>query len=593
MPDIYEVDEYSVPVSPGDYQNIIGWFTEWDAAHELIEKLNYDRISEFLKHNHWAISDQNLVSSLADIVCAYHGVHEKKNFISLWKQCVAITNHNLYGVSQSGEIFIPPMYVYTPISNPPDCEPDPESVEEPLWDQTVDDSGAIEPGGAFIYSPKASEIHSLLDPDRIFIFKGGAMLESELKVDTPCSYKSQGFSHCHNTECKLTVHYWTAGVPVLDVFKGESFEIDYENRTSWFLKHKNDIENLCKETSGGYHCSDCGTLSSSNLVKSIHKIINSKCINCYLNSIQKCHYCHKVISLLISGGAFNIDGIVHTICLECKSDLKQCSSCGKHFKTKPLFNGYCMSCAPSVIMDYNHKPIPIFHGDSNDSVYMGIELEVEMKEGLQQYSAIVANRFQEAAGSFVYLKKDSSISKEGFEIVTHPANLSFWKENSIFWNAIRKLTRTCEAWSVDNCGMHVHISRSAFNHDDHMAKFLLFINSNRLLSAFVAERYNAKQAPFMEMNFETAKNIATLNTKINRHCAVNVQGNIPTVEVRIFKGNLKKQRMLKNIEFVHSVFSFTKTETALEVEPYIEHVVTNKALYPNLCAYISKYKSKL
>jgi len=63
--------------------------------------------------------------------------------------------------------------------------------------------------------------------------------------------------------------------------------------------------------------------------------------------------------------------------------------------------------------------------------------------------------------------------------------------------------------------------------------------------------------------------------------------------VRIFKGNLKKQRMLKNIEFVHSVFSFTKTETALEVEPYIEHVVTNKALYPNLCAYISKYKRKL
>ena len=595
MPDSYDIastKKFNEPMTMDDYQNIIYWFTLGDPYIGLSQKLKPGRLSAFFSVNSWAVVDTYLRDSLKKIVSHYSGPDSGALFLSDWDNI-----KSMFAIPVSSNSF--PVFDE---ESPPELssfgyhhlgsEPVPDLEQE----QDFDDNN-IKLENAFSHSPLKDAILSSFSNDKIFYFAGSALLQSELKADTPCSYKAKGYTHCHNVECKLTVHYWTPGLMVLDVFDGKYYEIDSSLRNEWVLKHCNDLE-LCKEAGDGYNCHDCSTVSSNGLFKKLYYITGYRCILCYLTSIKKCDVCSNIISIPETGQSAVLDGESKVICKECKSDLKQCSSCGRHFKIKPLFNGYCMSCAPSVIMDYNHKPLPVFYDNPNDdahndTVFMGIEVEVEMKEGLQQYSTIVSNRFQEAAGAFVYLKKDSSISKEGFEIVTHPASISYWEGNHTFWNAIRKLTKTCEAWSVDNCGMHVHINRDAFNSNVHMAKFLLFINTNRLLSAFVAERYNAKQAPFLEMDIELAKNIVTFHQKINRHCAVNVQSTIPTIEVRIFKGNLKKQRMLKNIEFVHSVFSFTKTEAPLEVEPYIEYVTTNKVLYPNLCSYISKYKRKL
>ena len=423
-------------------------------------------------------------------------------------------------------------------------------------------------------------------------------LKSELDWGETCTYKAKVFTHCHSFACKASVMlYASLQLPITNLTKGEETFTSDIAATEWFLKHKND-EGLCSSyVLYPYNCADCGTLTSGKIREFTYNKLKINCIVCYLSSFKTCYYCNNVGSSINGSIVTNyVDGDVISVCSYCLSSLNECIKCGKLFKTKPLFNGYCIKCSPSVIMDYSYKPDPVFFDSPSDFAepHLGIELEVEMKEGIVQYSNIIANRFLNAIDNeFIYLKKDSSISNGGFEIVSHPATLSFWHKNSNFWESIKKLTRTCESWSVDNCGMHVHISRSAFLNVDHIARFILFINTNRLLSAFVAERYNAKQAPFLDIDLEEAKKIVNNYYKIDRHSATNIQTNIPTVEVRIFKGNLKRQRIMKNLEFVHSLFRFTEKSLSCSVPEYLDFVAGNKQTYPNLHTYISKYKRKL
>jgi hypothetical protein len=175
--------------------------------------------------------------------------------------------------------------------------------------------------------------------------------------------------------------------------------------------------------------------------------------------------------------------------------------------------------------------------------------------------------------------------------------LNFWNAGADdFWNALKKLTKHCESWSVDNCGIHVHVGRSTFVNTSHIARFMAFINNNRLFSAFIAERYNAKQAPFIDLtNPTTALNIANYTAPIDRHTAVNVQKTLPTVEVRIFKGNMRKRKIMKNIEFVHAVQAYTREAIFedMSVKDFISFVAGESSVYPNLYSYIKKYKKDI
>ena len=169
------------------------------------------------------------------------------------------------------------------------------------------------------------------------------------------------------------------------------------------------------------------------------------------------------------------------------------------------------------------------------------------------------------------------------------------KQDKLF-SAISKLANNCESWAVDNCGLHIHIGRDKFNGVGHIARYLYFVNNNPLFSAFIAERYNPKQAPFLEINtIEDAVLIASCSIKIDRHCATNVQQNLSTVETRIFKGNMKRERILKNIEFVEAVKMFTYKDTGhdtsnLTAQEFISWLKPAKDKFPYLYATVAKYK---
>ena len=214
-------------------------------------------------------------------------------------------------------------------------------------------------------------------------------------------------------------------------------------------------------------------------------------------------------------------------------------------------------------------------------MYLGFEQEVEFR-GHERYSRRsgaekVLATMNNAPEDIVYLKDDGSLSN-GFEIVTHPMTLDY-AMNHLKWGGITALKRMgFESWSASTCGLHIHMSRSAFTDDKHLFKFVKFIYSNRIdLVRFVGRE--SSYAKFGLDNFVSSwvdydtgirqqnslmKMLKNNDTNNDRYCAVNIQ-NAHTVELRFFKPSLNVTTVQAALQFCKASFDYTDMLTTREV----------------------------
>jgi hypothetical protein len=308
-----------------------------------------------------------------------------------------------------------------------------------------------------------------------------------------------------------------------------------------------------------------------------------------------------------------------------------CKSCAAYFiyydpvraKTIVLSKERCANCTAKLIREYDYKPNAEFRTyleikdveailPSPQAASFGIEIEVMPKN-----NQIARAKFDYAGGlldmvsdpAFFYLKRDSSI-EEGFEIVTHPATLDWWQSkyaDKAIFEGLSWLAKYFESFWNAKCGIHVHTGKAQFASKLHIAAFYRFINENKYLASFVAERINGQYSNFSFDVSADAYALVSGGKSSNkgtdnkpRHVAVNLLPPM-TVETRIFKGNLKKSRILKDIEFVDAVRVYTKPshEGTLSAEliaiqkqslqGFLEFVDGSEE-YPNLRAFLKKLK---
>jgi hypothetical protein len=204
--------------------------------------------------------------------------------------------------------------------------------------------------------------------------------------------------------------------------------------------------------------------------------------------------------------------------------------------------------------------------------FMGIELEVEQQDKILYPmrnkkeafapSDITKQVYDALGRDYVILKRDGSLRGfQPFEIVTVPATLAYHKEKWKSFLDNQELKKYLTSYSSGNCGMHVHISRNSFT-GLHLAKFMKFINSqeNSEFVTSVAQRANNKFAKYLTNLKSTggfAKYFRGDPSTGSKYMSVNTKPT-DTIEVRIFRGNLAKVGFLKNLEFVHAVWAFTK-----------------------------------
>jgi hypothetical protein len=307
------------------------------------------------------------------------------------------------------------------------------------------------------------------------------------------------------------------------------------------------------------------------------------CESCYDSDYITCEDCDHITHI----DNYTSVGGDHYVCESClgNGDYHYCEDSGEYLHGDERDCEYC-GASTEHIHNYGYKPDPLFH-DSRDfasrlplanTVYYGIELETTPRRGndcgdASEHLASVVSE------DVLYQKEDGSISN-GFEIVTHPMTLD-WAMMNFPWNVLSELSdRGMNAWNDSRCGLHIHISRTAFRSQTHLAKFLLFIyrNENDMVKFTGRRSHYADFSIYERHNFV---NNAKGSRVGERHVAVNCR-NDATVELRVFRPSLKATTVQAYIQFCDALVTYTNHITtqdcvrrnALSFEAFTEWVST-------------------
>ena len=271
----------------------------------------------------------------------------------------------------------------------------------------------------------------------------------------------------------------------------------------------------------------------------------------------------------------------------------------------------CSNNRAGQVHQYSYKPNPVFKGYTRNSLYMGFELEMEFPNASSdEYTRAIQEVTPLEEDNVCYLKADGSIRGLGFELVTHPHSLSAYEQADSLWNYIETLRTTygARSWDTDTCGLHVHVSRNAFLRGAHTHRFLSLIYRNPREMMKLAGRKNSNYAQFSDVykpdewgvpKFDLRDKIHGRNRVTERYSAVNTNNDY-TLELRFFRGNMKREGIMSALELCHASAEYTRNLSvsdvklgALKWEWFYDWVEANNGIYPNLYTRMSKVPSVL
>lgn len=246
-----------------------------------------------------------------------------------------------------------------------------------------------------------------------------------------------------------------------------------------------------------------------------------------------------------------------------------------------------------VIHNHGYRPSFEFFGSGN--YHLGFELEIESRNQSRHDGAQFV---QDVLGGHAYIKEDGSLT-DGFEIVTHPHTLNEYQSN-FDWGVLESLKRKgYRSWNTGTCGIHVHVSRTAFdtegitsrsrrimNRQAHELRFMKLIYDNQRQVERIAGRTDGHYYSYEDKG-NLVRKVKHGDQRNNRYSAVNTD-NEATLEVRVFKGSLRKERVLSAIEFVTASVEYTRglsvtgKNRALGWLHFTAYVSAHVETYPNL-----------
>jgi len=189
--------------------------------------------------------------------------------------------------------------------------------------------------------------------------------------------------------------------------------------------------------------------------------------------------------------------------------------------------------------------------------------------------------------NYMVIKEDGSVS--GFEMVTFPADLRSHME--LFpWDKLPRLASDYKmtSWRGSNCGLHVHISKSAFT-SAHIYRFMNFHDHNAYSLTLFAGRDSDQWARFGKSDYESRLRQARGLDVTDRYVAVNTRPD-DTYELRYFRGSLRPDTVKAYLEFTHALWAWTKdlsyadvrNGALLTMEKFIAFAANKQEEYPHL-----------
>jgi len=251
-----------------------------------------------------------------------------------------------------------------------------------------------------------------------------------------------------------------------------------------------------------------------------------------------------------------------------------------------------------VARDTSFTPSPF--GD----FLMGVELEMATDGSVG--SAVESVR--DALGEdYCVCKSDGSLPAGGFEVVTAPRKLDEHIKRFGEWFGAG-IPSNFSAWDKESCGMHVHIDSRAFTAMT-LGKFLMLINANTNVDFIrriagrhpsvdkqareycAAEEQSILDNPKHALNGKSNRRYRMVNTTCLKRAEAERLGvqyvgerSFNTIELRIFRSSLKRERLLAQIEFTHAAVMFCRVASYrdLDYSSFIKWLRTTNNTYPNL-----------
>ena len=282
-------------------------------------------------------------------------------------------------------------------------------------------------------------------------------------------------------------------------------------------------------------------------------------------------------------------GVLHTdssgYCYHCRNTYidNKCSRCGRICD----FNGSCRICDDTKIYSYSTKPKVFFNYDKEpfEGIFFGFENEVSFGDDRRGMNNTLENIYKVFDPSMLLCKSDSTIAGKGFEIVTQPMDLTFFKNTD--WSPLFDRTQ-----KSSSCGLHVHVDRRAFLSDIHLYKVCNILYRNPTFREYIAGRSTNHYCENVRGKVSTT----VLNSKkysAERYQAVNLK-NKNTVEFRMFAGCTTETELRQKIEILIALITYQKNTPIREsniVKNFIKWVCDHKKQYPNgLDFLLEKYR---
>jgi hypothetical protein len=216
-------------------------------------------------------------------------------------------------------------------------------------------------------------------------------------------------------------------------------------------------------------------------------------------------------------------------------------------------------------------------------LYLGVEVETEAEDSDDRNDA--AQKIDAAHADFILMKEDGSLNC-GIELVSGKYGLD---AHGQLWPKLCETATKAglRSWKHKSTGMHVHLSRAFFTQLG-LGKLIVFINSDnpdvRRHIRSLAGRDSSHYA-----QIEKKKLACGCLRSANRYEAVNLC-NAKTVEIRIFKGTLKSDHILANLQFCHAVASWTAQCSIQDCEnwdSFFAYVLNHRKSYKQLVAFFT------
>jgi hypothetical protein len=225
-----------------------------------------------------------------------------------------------------------------------------------------------------------------------------------------------------------------------------------------------------------------------------------------------------------------------------------------------------------------------------EALVFGVELEVEPVDYNTHDQIELARALGGRRGDGYILAADGSL-EYGVEIITLPQTLEQHHTGAVVhWREITKRLAEKKARSgqgTDRCGMHVHINKRALSALT-VGKMLVCVNSDEMrpLVELVAQRSESQYAQRKPKKFTDA-----LADDGTHYDALNISTEHDTLELRIFRGNTRYSRVMKNLEFAHALCIYCRDASMQDVtKPELMRawICARPAIYPHLSKYLTE-----